>query len=100
MVFTNSRSFSKCFSWWNRFICFRRYFWLKNILTAIFENALLNYKKIKIYIKLGLPQNTFAMAGAAQVCAKAFTSLALANGVAFPVVTLAKSGKMIPGIYI
>jgi len=44
----------------------------------------------------GLPQNTFAMAGAAQVCAKAFTSLALANGVAFPVVTLAKSGKMIP----
>jgi len=44
----------------------------------------------------GLPQNTFAMAGAAQVCAKAFTSLSLANGVSFPVVTLAKSGKMIP----
>lgn len=43
-----------------------------------------------------LPQNLFAMTGAAQVSAKAFTSLALANGVSFPVVTLAKSGKMVP----
>lgn len=31
-----------------------------------------------------------------QVSAKAFTSLALASGVSFPVVTLAKSGKMVP----
>jgi UDP-galactose transporter B1 len=38
----------------------------------------------------------FALSGAAQVCAKAFTSLALASGVSFPVVTLAKSGKMVP----
>ena len=38
----------------------------------------------------------FAMSGASQVCAKAFTSLALASGVSFPVVTLAKSGKAIP----
>lgn len=30
------------------------------------------------------------------MCAKAFTSLSLASGVSFPVVTLAKSGKMIP----
>lgn len=44
----------------------------------------------------GLPLKMFAMSGAAQVCAKAFTSLALANGVSFPVVTLAKSGKAIP----
>lgn len=43
-----------------------------------------------------LPQDTFALSGAAQVCAKAFTSLALASGVSFPVVTLAKSGKMVP----
>lgn len=43
-----------------------------------------------------LPQDMFAMSGAAQVCAKAFTSLALASGVSFPVVTLAKSGKMVP----
>jgi len=44
----------------------------------------------------GLPQDMFALSGAAQVCAKAFTSLALASGVSFPVVTLAKSGKMVP----
>lgn len=30
------------------------------------------------------------------MCAKAFTSLSLASGVSFPIVTLAKSGKMIP----
>jgi len=45
---------------------------------------------------LNLPLNLFAMSGMAQVTAKAFTSLALANGVSFPVVTLAKSGKMVP----
>jgi UDP-galactose transporter B1 len=44
----------------------------------------------------GLPLDSFAISGATQVCAKAFTSLALAYGVSFPVVTLAKSGKMIP----
>jgi UDP-galactose transporter B1 len=43
-----------------------------------------------------LPQSLFALSGAAQVCAKAFTSLSLASGVSFPVVTLAKSGKMVP----
>ena len=43
-----------------------------------------------------LPQPEFALSGATQVCAKAFTSLALANGVSFPIVTLAKSGKMVP----
>jgi len=45
---------------------------------------------------VGLPQEMFALSGATQVCAKAFTSLALAAGVSFPVVTLAKSGKMVP----
>jgi solute carrier family 35 (UDP-galactose transporter), member B1 len=43
-----------------------------------------------------LPLEMFALSGATQVCAKAFTSLALAKGVSFPVVTLAKSGKMVP----
>jgi UDP-galactose transporter B1 len=43
-----------------------------------------------------LPLNLFALSGGTQVCAKAFTSLALAQGVSFPVVTLAKSGKMVP----
>jgi UDP-galactose transporter B1 len=44
----------------------------------------------------GLPLGMFALSGATQVCAKAFTSLALVSGVSFPVVTLAKSGKMVP----
>jgi solute carrier family 35 (UDP-galactose transporter), member B1 len=43
-----------------------------------------------------LPQDVFALSGATQVCAKAFTSLALSSGISFPVVTLAKSGKMVP----
>jgi len=43
-----------------------------------------------------LPLKLFAIGGSSQVCAKAFTSLALASGLSFPVVTLAKSGKMIP----
>jgi len=45
----------------------------------------------------GLPQEMFLMAGAAQISAKACNSLALANGLSFPVATLAKSGKMVPG---
>lgn len=43
-----------------------------------------------------LPLNVFALSGSTQVCAKAFTSLSLASGVSFPIVTLAKSGKMVP----
>jgi len=44
----------------------------------------------------GLPLKMFALSGTTQVSAKAFTSLALANGLSFPVATLAKSGKMVP----
>jgi len=44
----------------------------------------------------GIPKKMFAISGTTQVCAKAFTSLALANGLSFPVATLAKSGKMVP----
>ena len=43
-----------------------------------------------------IPKKMFAISGAAQVSAKACTSLALANGLSFPVATLAKSGKMAP----
>ena len=43
-----------------------------------------------------IPHGPFAISGMAQVCAKACTSLALANGLSFPVATLAKSGKMAP----
>ena len=38
----------------------------------------------------------FALSGTTQVCSKAFSSLSLAYGVSFPVLTLAKSGKMVP----
>lgn len=44
----------------------------------------------------GLPLNMFTISGITQVSAKACTSLALANGLSFPVATLAKSGKMVP----
>jgi len=43
-----------------------------------------------------IPLRMFGISGAAQVSAKACTSLALANGLSFPVATLAKSGKMAP----
>ena len=45
---------------------------------------------------IGIPQKMFGVSGVSQVCAKAFTSLSLANGLSFPVATLAKSGKMAP----
>jgi len=44
----------------------------------------------------GIPLTMFGISGASQVTAKACTSLALANGLSFPVATLAKSGKMAP----
>lgn len=43
-----------------------------------------------------MPQKDFMISGIAQVCAKAFTSLGLANGVSYPIATLAKSAKMAP----
>ena len=43
-----------------------------------------------------LPFQTLAVSGTAQVSAKGFTMLAIASGISFPVVTLAKSGKMLP----
>ena len=43
-----------------------------------------------------LPQKLFASSGCSQVLAKYCTNAALANGLSFPVATLAKSGKMVP----
>jgi len=43
-----------------------------------------------------LPKRPFLSSGLSQVCSKGFTSLALANGLSFPVATLAKSAKMAP----
>jgi UDP-galactose transporter B1 len=44
----------------------------------------------------GIPLKMFAISGCTQVSSKAFTSLALANKLSYPVATLAKSGKMAP----
>jgi len=44
----------------------------------------------------GLPLHLFAISGATQVTAKAFTSMSLAYGLSFPVATLGKSAKMAP----
>ena len=44
----------------------------------------------------GLPLRLLGCTGATQVLAKYCTNAALAYGVSFPVVTLAKSGKMVP----
>jgi UDP-galactose transporter B1 len=60
-----------------------------NVVVGIIGMALTEATK-------GLPMPYFAISGAAQVSAKACTSLALANGLSFPVATLAKSGKMAP----
>jgi UDP-galactose transporter B1 len=44
----------------------------------------------------GLPYELFGLSGATQVASKAFTSMGLAQGLSFPVATLAKSAKMAP----
>ena len=43
-----------------------------------------------------LPLTQFAITGLSQVVSKALTACALAQGLSFPVATLAKSGKMAP----
>jgi UDP-galactose transporter B1 len=48
------------------------------------------------HLASSLPQKHFLVSGAAQVTARSFKSLALANGLSFPIATLAKSGKMAP----
>ena len=67
------------------------------LISEAFANVVLGGIGLKV---LGgasaIPHQSFALAGVAQVFAKAFTSLALANSVSFPIVTLAKSGKMVP----
>jgi len=73
-----------------------KYTWFLQALEAL-ANVVLG--AVGMYFTGGtknLPQELFALSGATQVSAKAFTSLAMVYGVSFPVVTLAKSGKMVP----
>mmetsp|Transcript_18660 Transcript_18660/g.37738 ORF Transcript_18660/g.37738 Transcript_18660/m.37738 type:complete len:397 (+) Transcript_18660:79-1269(+) len=70
--------------------------WLLQVLEAL-ANVLIGFAGMQLTgATPNIPKRMFAISGAAQVSAKACTSLALANGLSFPVATLAKSGKMAP----
>lgn len=70
--------------------------WFLQVLEAL-ANVIVGFVGMKIMGETkGIPLKMFGISGAAQVSAKACTSLALANGLSFPVATLAKSGKMAP----
>ena len=70
--------------------------WFLQVLEAL-ANVIVGFAGMTLAgATKGIPQPMFAISGAAQVTAKACTSLALANGLSFPVATLAKSGKMAP----
>ena len=70
--------------------------WFLQVLEAL-ANVVIGFAGMKLTgATQGIPLRMFGISGAAQVSAKACTSLALANGLSFPVATLAKSGKMAP----
>jgi len=70
--------------------------WFLQVLEAL-ANVVIGFVGMQLTgATQGIPKAMFAISGAAQVSAKACTSLALANGLSFPVATLAKSGKMAP----
>jgi len=70
--------------------------WLLQVLEAL-ANVVIGFVGMRITgATPNIPKKAFAISGASQVTAKACTSLALANGLSFPVATLAKSGKMAP----
>jgi len=70
--------------------------WFLQVLEAL-ANVIIGFVGMQLSgATAGIPKQMFAISGAAQVSAKACTSLALANGLSFPVATLAKSGKMAP----
>jgi UDP-galactose transporter B1 len=70
--------------------------WFLQVLEAL-ANVIVGFVGMQLVGPTkGIPLRMFGISGAAQVSAKACTSLALANGLSFPVATLAKSGKMAP----
>jgi len=70
--------------------------WFLQVLEAL-ANVVIGFMGMQLTgATKGIPLKMFGISGAAQVSAKACTSLALANGLSFPVATLAKSGKMAP----
>mmetsp|Transcript_18780 Transcript_18780/g.20685 ORF Transcript_18780/g.20685 Transcript_18780/m.20685 type:complete len:351 (-) Transcript_18780:116-1168(-) len=70
--------------------------WFLQVLEAL-ANVIIGFIGMQLTGPTkNIPLQMFGISGAAQVSAKACTSLALANGLSFPVATLAKSGKMAP----
>ena len=70
--------------------------WFLQVLEAL-ANVIIGFLGMQLTgATPGIPKKAFAISGASQVSAKACTSLALANGLSFPVATLAKSAKMAP----
>jgi len=70
--------------------------WFLQVLEAL-ANVVVGFVGMQLMGPTkNIPLRMFAISGASQVTAKACTSLALANGLSFPVATLAKSGKMAP----
>lgn len=70
--------------------------WFLQVLEAL-ANVIVGFVGMQLVGPTqGIPLRMFGISGAAQVSAKACTSLALANGLSFPIATLAKSGKMAP----
>jgi len=70
--------------------------WFLQVLEAL-ANVIVGFVGLQVTGGTkNIPQTQFIISGATQVSAKAFTSLALANGLSFPVATLAKSAKMAP----
>jgi solute carrier family 35 (UDP-galactose transporter), member B1 len=68
--------------------------WFLQVLEAL-ANVIVGFVGMSVTgATKGIPLKMFGISGAAQVTAKACTSLALANGLSFPVATLAKSGKV------
>lgn len=73
--------------------------WLLQVLEAM-ANVLVGFAGMQLTgATKGIPKKAFAISGASQVTAKACMSLALANGLSFPLATLAKSGKMAPVMF-
>jgi UAA transporter family. len=70
--------------------------WFLQVLEAL-ANVIIGFAGMQLMGPTpNIPLGMFGISGASQVSAKACTSLALANGLSFPVATLAKSGKMAP----
>ena len=70
--------------------------WFLQVLEAL-ANVVIGFLGMQLMGPTkNIPLTMFGISGASQVTAKACTSLALANGLSFPVATLAKSGKMAP----